>query len=379
MKLAVPEIEFLGAIIGNRKIRLQPHIIRKILQFEDDSLKTKAGLRSWLGILNYARTYIPKLGTLLGPLYCKTSPHGDKRLKPTDLQLIADIKRKIQNLPDLEIAPEGSYIILETDGCMEGWGGVCKWKPRKADPRTAERVCAYASGKFPILKSTIDAEIHACMETLTALKIYYLDQQEITLRTDCQAIISFFNKSAQNKPSRVRWINFVDYITGTGVNILFEHIDGRQNTLADSLSRLVGHLTYSETSSREEEALWQLEQELSKEKPEQQNLQPYLKILLPEKSSPEKNLFNTTGIYSNKTGKKDFSVTMQGGPTKGKSSSKRFISKPAKPWPISGRPLLSDNTTAKALAQKTTHGGTYSHTHGTLSKKWNSSSPAWTS
>ena len=89
-----------------------------------------------------------------------------------------------------------------------------------------------------MLKSTIDAEIHACMETMKSLKIHYLDKREITLRTDCQAIISFYNKSSNNKPSRVRWLNFVDFITGTGVEIKFEHIDGKLNVLADSLSRL---------------------------------------------------------------------------------------------------------------------------------------------
>jgi len=49
----------------------------------------------------------------------------------------------------------------------------------------------------------IDAEIHACMETLMAMKIHYLDKSEVALRIDCQAIISFYNKSANNKPSRV--------------------------------------------------------------------------------------------------------------------------------------------------------------------------------
>ncbi|KAJ3685689.1 hypothetical protein LUZ61_014853 [Rhynchospora tenuis] len=234
MKIAVQEIEFLGAVIGNRKIRLQPHIIKKIISFDEEKLKEKSGLRSWLGILNYARSYIPKLGTLLGPLYSKTSEHGDKRLKSSDYEIIRKIKNAVQKLPDLELPPEGSYIILETDGCMEGWGGVCKWKKAKSDPRSTERVCAYASEKFPTLKSTIDAEIHACMETMSALKIHYLDQKEITLRTDCQAIISFYNKSAQNKPSRVRWINFVDFVTGTGVQVHFEHIDGKLNVLADS-------------------------------------------------------------------------------------------------------------------------------------------------
>ncbi|KAJ3706170.1 hypothetical protein LUZ61_009875 [Rhynchospora tenuis] len=51
-------------------------------------LKEKSGMRSWLGILNYARSYIPKLGTILGPLYSKTSEHGDKRLKSSDYEII---------------------------------------------------------------------------------------------------------------------------------------------------------------------------------------------------------------------------------------------------------------------------------------------------
>jgi len=121
---------------------------------------------------------------------------------------------------------------------MEGWGGIAKWKPIKESPKTSEKVFAYASDRFPVIKSTIDAEIQACINTLNSMKIHYLDQPEISLRTDCQAIISFYNKQAQNKPTRVRWINFTDFITGTGVNIKFEHIDGKFNILADHLSRL---------------------------------------------------------------------------------------------------------------------------------------------
>ena len=85
--------------------------------------------------------------------------------------------------------------------------------------KTTEKICAYASGKFNPIKSTIDAEMHAVMKTLESLKIYFLDKEEVIIRTDCQAIISFFNKSAQNKPSRVRWMAFVDYITGCGVEV----------------------------------------------------------------------------------------------------------------------------------------------------------------
>lgn len=164
-------------------------------------------------------------------------------MKASDWALVRQIKELVRQLPPMDVPPQHSYIVLETDGCMEGWGGVCKWKMSKSDPRSTEKVCAYASGRFPTVKSVIDAEIQACIETLQSLKIYYLDKKEITLRTDCQAIISFYNKSSQHKPSRVRWLTFTDFITGTGVQIYFEHIDGRLNILADALSRLILCLT----------------------------------------------------------------------------------------------------------------------------------------
>ncbi|KAG6729162.1 hypothetical protein I3842_01G013600 [Carya illinoinensis] len=197
MKVAVKEVDFLGATIADRKVRLQPHIIRKIADVSSESLKTLKGLRSWLGVINYARAHIPKCGTLLGPLYQKVGAHGDKRWTDSDWKLVAQIKDMVQKLPDLELPPKECHIILETDGCMEGWGGICKWTPYKGAPKGKEKVCAYASGKFPNPKSKIDAEIYAVMETMESLKIYYLDQKEITIRTDYQAIISFHDKQSQ--------------------------------------------------------------------------------------------------------------------------------------------------------------------------------------
>ncbi|KAI0494306.1 hypothetical protein KFK09_024438 [Dendrobium nobile] len=73
---------------------------------------------------------------------------------------------------------------------------------------------------------------------LNALKIHYLDKKEITLITYCHAIIAFYNKMAQNKTSRVRWFAFTNNINGLGIKVHFEHIDGKNNVLVDSLSRL---------------------------------------------------------------------------------------------------------------------------------------------
>ncbi|AAO21220.1 putative polyprotein [Badnavirus maculakalanchoes] len=251
MKIGVREVDFLGATIGNSKIKLQPHIITKIIDMRDEEIKETRGLRKWLGILNYARSYIPRLGQTLGPLYSKVSPNGEKRMNSQDWAIVKKIKQQVQNLPDLELPPQEAIMVIEADGCMEGWGGICKWKI--FGPRTSEKVCAYASGKFNPIKSTIDAEIQAVINSLDKFKIYYLDKKELVIRTDSQAIVTFYKRMADHKPSRVRWLAFTDYITGTGLDIKFEHIDGKENILADTLSRLVNFLCFAGTNEEVKE------------------------------------------------------------------------------------------------------------------------------
>ncbi|KAG6520563.1 hypothetical protein ZIOFF_017620 [Zingiber officinale] len=61
MKIAQPEIEFLGATVGNRKIKLQQHIVKKILDFDEQKLQTLKGLRSWLGSNNQLADALSRL------------------------------------------------------------------------------------------------------------------------------------------------------------------------------------------------------------------------------------------------------------------------------------------------------------------------------
>lgn len=126
MKIGVSQIDFLGATIGESRIKLQSHIVQKILSTNEGTLTEIRSLRRWLGILNYARAYIPNLGKILGPLYSKTSGKGERRMNNQDWKIVQKVKEMVQNLPELEIPPPNAVIILETDGCMEGWGGICK-------------------------------------------------------------------------------------------------------------------------------------------------------------------------------------------------------------------------------------------------------------
>ena len=53
-------IEFLGTEIGQGKIKLQPHICKKILEFPNKIEETKK-LQQFLGLLNYTSPFIKNL------------------------------------------------------------------------------------------------------------------------------------------------------------------------------------------------------------------------------------------------------------------------------------------------------------------------------
>lgn len=239
MKIGVAKIEFLGLEIGEGKIKLQEHIVKKILEYPEQELETLKGLQRFLGILNYARNYIPNLGKHTGPLYNKCSINGERKFNKQDWNSIKEIRKCITKLPDLDLPPPDAYIIIETDGSLTGWGGILKWKPKRGDPISSEKIARYCSGKYKTAISAIDAEIMACIYCLDKFRIFILDKTEYTLRTDCHAIVSFFQTANSNKLSRNRWVNFMDYMVKTGTEVHIEHIKGKDNYGADKLSRII--------------------------------------------------------------------------------------------------------------------------------------------
>lgn len=54
-----PNIEFLGVEIGNGKIKLQPHISKKVIAFPP--FRTIKELQAFLGLVNYAGPFIKNL------------------------------------------------------------------------------------------------------------------------------------------------------------------------------------------------------------------------------------------------------------------------------------------------------------------------------
>jgi ribonuclease HI len=245
MELFKRKISFLGLEIGNGKIELQPHISTKILEFPE-KIQTLKQIQAFLGLVNYARKFIPNLSKLVGPLYSKTTKNGQRHFNQEDIKLIKEIKMAVKNIKPLELPLVTDYIIIEVDGCKEGWGAVLLSKPNKYSSKDDEKICSYASGNFKTSTNwtSLDFEIQALLNALEKFKIFL--HSEFTVRTDCEAIVKFIKNDQSKKMNRTRWVNLQNVIQGSGYTINFEHIKGKNNGIADMLSRNINKLLFSD-------------------------------------------------------------------------------------------------------------------------------------
>ena len=81
-------------------------------------------LRAFLGLLNYARNFIKDLGKYTTPLYNKTSLTGQRKFNTEDIKLVQKIKEMVNNLPYLSLPLDSDYLVIECDGCEQGWGAI---------------------------------------------------------------------------------------------------------------------------------------------------------------------------------------------------------------------------------------------------------------
>ena len=114
-------------------------------------------------------------------------------------------------------------------------------KPHKYSAKNTKQICKYSSGKYKE-KGNItreDAEILATTYTINSFRILIIPKKEILVRTNCEAIVKFYKLKNEKRSSQRRWLNFTERIINIGVKIEIEHIKGKDNSLAYSLSRLI--------------------------------------------------------------------------------------------------------------------------------------------
>ena len=75
-------------------------------------------------------------------------------------------------------------------------------------------MCRYNNGQYRErgLNSSIDQEILAVNYALDSFRLFLLNKKEILVRTDCEAIVKFFNNKNSKRINQRIWLSFKDRI-----------------------------------------------------------------------------------------------------------------------------------------------------------------------
>jgi hypothetical protein len=229
-KIGFREIAYLGKIVGNGEIRPTQENIESILNAPIP--KTKKGVRSLTGAINWLRQYIPSAAQLMKPINSLLTQGKGEAITWGEEQQRAweEIKCILTSKPVLSLYDQTKEHRICTDASVDCIGGVLmqleednKWHP----VFYVSRKCNKAEANYDIQNKEALAVIY-CFS-----KFYrFVYGKPFSLQVDSAALCVLNNKFSNNARVR-RWQL---YLQSFQYHLVV--VTGKENPLADLMTRL---------------------------------------------------------------------------------------------------------------------------------------------
>ena len=228
-KIGLPKIEYVGHTISGEGISISAEKRQDVL---DVPLPvTQQDLKSFLGLVSYYRDHLKNHSTLVQPLHKLIIEYKPRnKLKWTEelTKLFYQVQENVNNAPPLQFLDYNAPVYLHTDASDYGIGAnLFQIRDNQELPIA---FISRALNATEVKWSTPEKECYAIFYALVKLE-YLLRDIKFTLRTDHRNL-TFLNESFQQKVKR--WKMAVMHF-----NFDIEHIPGKDNIIADALSRLI--------------------------------------------------------------------------------------------------------------------------------------------
>ena len=220
-------IKLLGHIVENGKFRPDPAKIAGIQNFPLP--KSVKQLQSFLGSINYYRTFVKGLAAVAKPLYALTSPAAPKIVswssehKDIFEQLKKMVVGLVLHLPDLN----GQFTI-QTDASGYGLGAVLL-----AHKEGQLLPCSYISRGLTGPEKNYSVTEQECLAVVWAIEKFrmFVECREFIVQTDHKALVWLMGLK-DPKGRLARWAMKLQ-----GFTFRIEHRPGSINYVPDALSR----------------------------------------------------------------------------------------------------------------------------------------------
>ena len=234
-KFGLSELEFLGHTVTKEGAFPLPNKVKAITNFPRPS--SVKGLQEFLGMVNFYHRFLPKAAQIMQPLFAALSglPKKSKVLPEwTDSMICAFEKTKkvLANAVMLTHPQPNAPTALTVDASDVALGGVLEqklngsWKPIAFYSRQLRK----PETKY----SAFDKELLAVYLGIRHFR-YFLEARPFTVFTDHKPLTFAMAKVSEPWSARQqRHLNFISEYTTD-----IQHISGKDNTVADALSRAV--------------------------------------------------------------------------------------------------------------------------------------------
>jgi len=229
-KIGFREIQFLGSMVSEGQVKPTQESIDKILNAEIP--KTKKGVRSLLGCINWLSKYIPGAALLKAPLSELTSNKASEVVKwgPAQDDALTKIKTLMTTQPVLRIYQANREHVLQTDASDQMLAGVLL--QREDDGLLhpimyASRKCLDRETRYDIQNKEMTAIVWCCRRFFK-----YLYGSHFTIHTDCAALAILNAKPSNNARVARMQMEMQSY------DYRVQIIAGKDNGCSDWLSRM---------------------------------------------------------------------------------------------------------------------------------------------
>lgn len=225
-RIAVTETDFIGHTITAQGISPKISRLQGVEKLQPPTNKKQA--RSFCGIMNYSREYIPNLSRILTPIFQVTGSNRHFKWGETQQKAFEEAKRAFLKMTPLAWFDENKKTFLETDASEIGIGAVL-YQRDKEGQRFNIGFYSQAFNQTQQKWSTIEQEAFGIWRAVEHWR-HLLWGRSFVTRTD-HANLRYMEKSINKKVGRW-WADLCEY------DMTVEHVPGVSNSVADGLSRL---------------------------------------------------------------------------------------------------------------------------------------------
>ena len=221
-------IQYLGHLISADGIQPLPEKLESITKMP--APRNPKEVKQFLGLVGYYRKFVPRFADISRVLTHLTKKDVEFKWTPECKNCFQILKEFLQQAPILQYPdPQASYTLY-TDASKYAYAGMLMQHSNGTD-----HPITYVSGLFrgsQLNWATLTKEAYTIYMLVKKLS-FYINTAKITVKSDHLPLKKFLEKNTLN--SKVNnWAVELE-----SQNITSEYIPGIQNTLADTLSRLI--------------------------------------------------------------------------------------------------------------------------------------------